>query len=457
MFEGEYFYLGEARWNLGWATPNFAGAFLATIVCFTWIGRRSKWLHIISYITEACLLFALAKTYSRGALVAVVCGAVFYFGFNPDRSRTLLLTFLFRAFFLAIVIWSTNFAGRITPNSMGSDLSVLNRLELWKGGLLMVKSAPVMGWGLNSSGQMFMNWFQATDRSEIYSTMVNSYLHIAVEHGLLVLLVVLWLLAFTISFARFARNGKSDLCLAAASSVLAWAVANIFSTLWLEERLWLVPTFSIGILLGSIKYATHTQLRCHAVMTFQISAVCCAIIFGGSIFASVRRAVGVTPISPSVVQYANETVIKTKAWQIWPDEAILGEAPGKALRNWVSALNTPTKILVYSDLATFDRRVAAPRTMLFGKHATRLSSEYIDEIEAGRVLVVVHPTTPPPKLHHPHEGRTVLILPEIDEIGNTPAWLKWAKTMQAEVRYSKNCGLDIRSAWPNVVIDAAEF
>ena len=76
IFGGDFFYNGLLRWNLGWPTPNYAGAFVATLLAlaFAFSGSRWRWTALA---VEAGGLFLLAKTYSRGAVVAWVAAWVF--------------------------------------------------------------------------------------------------------------------------------------------------------------------------------------------------------------------------------------------------------------------------------------------------------------------------------------------------------------------------------------------
>ena len=92
---------------------------------------------------------------------------------------------------IGILLWLTDFLWRIEPGYVSQDVSAGNRLTLWKGGLQMIATSPLEGWGRGKSGDGFMHWFQPLDANEAYAGMVNSYLHVGVEYGLPVLLGVL--------------------------------------------------------------------------------------------------------------------------------------------------------------------------------------------------------------------------------------------------------------------------
>jgi O-antigen ligase len=295
IFEGEFFSGGHLRWNLGWPTPNYAGAFVATMVVLLWSLTTSRWRGM-GLIAEAAGLFLLAKTYSRGAVAAWTLawgfGVLASRGWENASQRRIWLA---RVGLLVTMLLVTGFGwSRAAPRLAGapaSDLSmpktlaenksdgasedgsVTNRLALWRGGLQMIAAAPLTGWGAGESGRAYMNWYQDIGRTEGYSTMVNSYLHIGVEQGLPVLGAVLgvlaWLLTTVWRRRRSARYGVQvedrrnfsssvlqslSLSVAAGAAIVAWAVANVFTTLWIEPKLWIVPVMAAStIAIGTAK------------------------------------------------------------------------------------------------------------------------------------------------------------------------------------------------------------
>ena len=190
MIEGIYFFGDQVRWNLGWPNPNPAGAFVAMCLVFLFAGhvcfrapadRRWRFFGLALLLIESGLWFLLCKTYSRGALLAAVCGMLFYFlGLfffrlqGLSRSRV-CVGLLLRFALLACLLWITGFFGRIDPGFVAEDASVGNRAVLWQGGAQMLWHKPLTGWGVGESGPQFMHWFQPVDASAQYAGMVNSY------------------------------------------------------------------------------------------------------------------------------------------------------------------------------------------------------------------------------------------------------------------------------------------
>ena len=218
ILEGEFFSGDHLRWNIGWPTPNYAGAFLVTLLALTFVFSSSRWRWAF-LLAEVGGLFLLAKSYSRGAVVA--WGLAWLFGVVAShvwRNPAQRLVWAARASAMVVMLLAAGFGwsrAEVAKNadvvSTTQDGSVVNRLALWRGGLKMIVSAPLTGWGAGESGRAYMNWFQDVDRDEGFTTMVNSYLHVAVEHGLPILVVVGWIGAWLLLVAwRGAGNSEQS-------------------------------------------------------------------------------------------------------------------------------------------------------------------------------------------------------------------------------------------------------
>jgi O-antigen ligase len=240
----DYFFNSHLRWNLGWDTPNQGGAFLVTLLPWVWVlttwlvgraiilgpglGRIEDLgpsqsgalgtkrttsadesgpasarpatariarllLAAMAIASEVWLTWALVKTYSRGALAGWGAAGLLMLGVcawrvwrapQPGSFRGLLLAGGLRLLLLLVCLGFSGGFERVAPEYVGADKSVLNRLDLWKGGLELVAIRPLRGWGWGNAGQSFMNWTQPIGRNEGYKSMVNSYLTVAVEGGL---------------------------------------------------------------------------------------------------------------------------------------------------------------------------------------------------------------------------------------------------------------------------------
>jgi len=487
IIEGEFYSGGHLRWNLGWPTPNYAGAFLVSLLALLWIFSGSRW-RWTALALEAGGLFLLAKTYSRGALVA--WGAAWLFGFAAVRGGRKVgerWVWAARVGVLAVMMLVVGFGwsradgdqsetmhgtsasdgptpGKVDEKEKGvarEDGSVVNRLALWRGGLQMIAAAPWTGWGAGESGRVYMNWFQDLDRDEGYATMVNSYLHVAAEHGLLHLAAVLWVAAW---FMLAAWSGADDgnnveygalgitrpaLIAAAGASLVGWLVANVFTTLWIEPKLWIIPGLAAGALLWLAVKRPDRRLGRMTCLSGVIAGLALATLFGAGRWLGRNETLEIRP-------GANDTVwakrgIGSDVWHVWADPAVLGPTPGKELRRWLVQAPSDCLLVVHRAGTGGAREVPpslAERVVLMGRQAERL----VDFKQGTRRLRLVHPRGMPPfGVSGQAMGEVVVFLPEIDEAGDAPAWRRWAKESGARIVKSPRSGLDVRALWPDIL------
>lgn len=467
IIEGEFFSDGHLRWNLGWPTPNYAGAFLATLLALLIAFSRSRWRWGV-LAAEAGGLFLLAKTYSRGSVVAL--GLAWLFGLLagrgwlrpgerwlwPARVGVLVLILLAVDF-----SWSRAGDSANPADGIREDGSVANRLALWQGGLRMIAAAPLAGWGAGESGRAYMNWYQEMDRDEGFATMVNSYLHVAVEHGLPVLMSVLFLLVLLVvtAWRRAAvgetadrSQGKSSaaVVMGAGASLIAWAVANVFTTLWIEPRLWVVPSLAC-LLLGWCIWRDRIGLLKPAL----VAAVCLSLLAVGGLYGAgkwllEKETLLVAPVGHGVVA-EKQREAGLAEWHVWPDPLVLGSVPGKEMRRWLEDSDTPRlRLTVHPAVSLKPEKIPTETkgVLLFGRQAARIGKNLPSACEE---LWIVHPTLPPPELIKRPQGSLTVVLPQVDEIGNEAAWRRWAEQHEARVVVSTGCGLDIRAVWPDVL------
>jgi len=450
LIESDFFVGEHLRWNLGWASPNYAGAFVAMLLALSFGLSGSRWRWGF-FVLELGGLFLLAKTYSRGALVA--WSAAWLFGVLSTgrlfaKSAWLWLA---RLAALGIILYSVGFQwSRVDAHrtdTIQADRSVGNRLTLWKGGLRMVAAAPLSGWGAGESGRAYQQWFQDLEREERFTTMVNSYLSVAVEYGLPVFVICLFILCLPVVWAWQLARAGSFLAMALGASLVSWLVANGFSTLWIEWRLWIVPGIICIFLTGYLWTEREVQLK--AIMSTGILALVTTVVLytAGSALSKDKTLV-ISPRREGVVMTSKNTA--SAKWHIWPDEEVLGGFYGKELRRWLIDKESPLCLVVHSSFPekTRGRFAEAKGAMFFGKQAARVG--IFCEVNCG-TLYIIHPTVSPPDETAVLPKRIFVLFPEIDEVGNRLVWERWAKLQGAEFSVSKGSGVDIRLGWPEVL------
>jgi hypothetical protein len=328
----------------------------------------------------------------------------------------------------------------------------------------MIAAAPITGWGAGESGRAYMNWFQEIDRTEAYATMVNSYLHVAVEYGLpslgAALSVVIWSLFVVWQEARSEQTSSASkfLLIGMGASLVAWAVANVFTTLWIEPSLWIVPggvvAFTIGV---GCRRRTGIIRRGGCFL----SGLCAMLLMGGlycsGYWFNAKQHWRLAPghAGAVVVTERNWDARGSKGvWHIWTDTSVLGATPGKEIRRWIDTQLGLLVTVVHRSVPLDEQEApwSAEGVMLFGRQAGRLGEDALPEC---RQLWLIHPSGWPPAVEARQsiKGRpsVVVVLPAIDVTGDATRWGQWAERAHARVLASPGAAQDIRVWWPTVI------
>ncbi|MFD0894018.1 O-antigen ligase family protein [Luteolibacter ambystomatis] len=440
---------------------------------------RSHLTRIILLGGELSLWFLLCKTYSRGALVAALLSGVILSGVvfrlrhrGGDRVPKSSVSFdrgltAARLLGLVILIAATGFFARVDPRFISQDASTGNRWILWKGGLQMIAVSPWSGWGEGQSGINFTQWFQPFDAHERYLGMVNSYLHVAVERGLPVLALFLFLaislLLFAFSTARDAMSATSSpmrqrmalLVLGAGSSILSFLVANVFSTLWIFGKLWYVPAIAACIVLSGIAFLPARRWRSIGISTaLSLPTACCAVLLiylGGHLLphdVEVTRtrsgSITLTAAGASKPGHGEKSII------VLPDSSVLGDSYGKELRRLIlAAPATGLSIHVPDNARNWSPDShSAPVSILACGDRFPEGFELVSRWP-GTSLFLVHPTGKP-RLPETVPSQVLVLLPSLDTTGSSRAWKKLT-SLHPEWKFatSPGVGQDIRQAWPD--------
>lgn len=505
--EGKYYFGDELRWNLGWDSPNHAGAFLATLIPVAWIAfdcvyrrmrnRRTGWvagLVLASIlIGEGTLWYLVCKTFSRGALVAVLGAAAFrlviQFWTQPERLRWLAISeFGIRGMVVAILVWWTGFAGRILPDFILKDDSVGNRVSLWRGGLQMAAVAPFDGWGKGESGRQFSHWYQDVNADERYLGMVNSYLHVAVEWGYLTLVVGLAGILFLISLALVLGsekaepvkptrsldslvkasgppvespgwNAKMASVIGAACGLVAFLGVNVFSTLWIVGPLWVLPgIFAMFLVFQLFRLSllrARKALRISLLAGVGTAAFTCLGMFLFGLVGNEALRIQRSCEGFLVIQNSGRTDL-LREFVFFPDGLVLGDVYGKEIRRFLlderfqdAAIHVPLAIEEDSFgalLTSFDEKLV-DRAVVCGRFCGRDLS-----LVRTRRILLLHPVGPPDPKSWESVSPTMevdVLLPEIDVAGHNGRWIEFAKKMGWSLSYTRGVAQDVRAVWPD--------
>ena len=485
--EGIYFFGEHVRWNLGWNNPNQAGVFIAMWIPWLWalgawaaegddIGARRSWHGLrrdaaatVVLGVELVLWFLLCKTYSRGALVAVGMAGVGWllWSFIRERRVTGIGLMAVRLAAIGVLLFATGFFSRIDPRFVSQDASAGNRLVLWKGGLQMIAASPWSGWGAGESGRGFVNWFQPLDATEKYGGMVNSYLHVGVEHGLPVLVAVMmgalgiWMIAWGGVGARrsehcLPRDAAATIMMGAGSSWLVFLIANVFSTLWIFRNLWWLPAGDGLVILG-IGFVTSGRFFFGQMVRAMTAAWVVSLLIGAGLYGSGKSMAS----DMRIVYQAGGDVTVTDAGRnggrvlFFPEPSVLGDDWGKEIRRLATAIGfldfeIVTPVGNCADVAGVS--CAGPRVIV------ACGSKYPAGISAlqrfpDAHLILLHPVGKP-VVPEGFKGRVSVILPMLDTRNSGRGWKAVCKQKGWAVSISAGVGQDIRQAWPGVLAKA---
>ncbi len=189
-------------------SPNDLAAFLLLglpVVFFLWLEEK-KWS--LKSTAMAALLtvmgVAFITTLSRGALLALLISAVFY-ALAKRKRKILWLLPVLPAIFLLSPMLRYNFIG-----SLGTkNITVLERLELWKTALRMIQAHPLVGNGVNLFVEKYASFSGTVTQYKGYAH--NCYLQMAAEIGIPGLLVFLVPLLAVLPKAIFGSSQKTAL------------------------------------------------------------------------------------------------------------------------------------------------------------------------------------------------------------------------------------------------------
>lgn len=490
--EGEYFFRGAMRLSWGFATPNYLGAFLAGLLPLVWGAgvllprvrpvaaapvvdnprKRSKtkleilpvrkwvlfgWCAVIGL--ELALWGALGATGSRGAAVAAGSGVVLWEVFRRLRSerswRRSASWVGLRLLFCCIGFAVFSFGGRIAPAYLAQDASIGNRWLLWAGGAALCEGSPWHGWGTGESGHLFTQWLQPLDRPQEYKTMVNSYLHLSVEHGLPSLAGILAVLAGLVGWPLVAGKALvsdrwAGVCRAAACVWATWATANAFSTLYDDWRLWYAPGLAVVIVLisGPVVLRAHCSWRRWGLGVLVATLGVPTLVFVAGMAWQWHSPVRITRSKSGMVVLARRMGADPVRWGVMPDVTVLGGKYGHEIRRWGLAMNDPEWSAWIYDPRLADLRDSPDplpnRWLVFGANVRDL-----DRLGGVGFVVIVHPRGAPPKSWR---GKGMVLLNQVDEDGSSAAWTSWAESLGLRIYTISDIGLDARAAWPDAYL-----
>jgi len=432
------------------------GMLLPFVWLLAWYLEKEKLpagVNYIMWIVECAALVLLVNTFSRWAILAGI-GSVFAFGYIAERHpisawrgtlKSMKNTWL-RSLVLVISLIVAGAWERFLIAAQG-DRSVLNRLTLWTGGLKMIADRPLAGWGDGSAGLHYDNWYQDLSSHAFHGTMVNSYLNIAVERGLPVLGIILFVLLLNIFLSNYLAKSVSPahkgLLGGAAAIVVFFALVNVgYSTIYyvlpivalavavliitvfcvqrVAQTLFSMPNSLRTLKSGTGKSACATLIKPLALASLA-TVICVFSLYLGGVHALRNERIRVACAGEGVFLVSkSESSRKASDLTIAPDYSALGVCYGRSIRNLLAQnLDNFDSVRVLAPETDFNRCVGE-KIIVMGARAkdwgTRVPLD-------GQRITFVCPTAPPAGQIKIHQ----LFLPRTDRWHVVEAWKNWAE------------------------------
>ncbi len=317
-----FFYDGHPRLAFFFANPNHEGSlYLMAAFVFlagaAWLLRqRHAWqvaCGLFCGLCAAASLLLLALTYSRGAYVAfftlsLAGGACLlwrerHLGPRGPGWRSLRHFWLPAAFLMTLCLVPGGGKRMGTMASPREDLSIANRLYLWRGGTVYLAHNWLRGlethYGQPAGG--YTVWLQPVEKNEGYRTFVSDVLTNAVCQGLprygLTLALQLW--GFLALFSLWRKRGRPELLwlLCAPASFL---LCGLFNTCTDEFVLRICFLLAMAAVWGAVLWNTlrHKQPRLlrQGLWSLGMSALFCTALYCAGILSERLMPYRVNPL-----------------------------------------------------------------------------------------------------------------------------------------------------------------
>lgn len=283
LFFADFFFDGVNRWQLWFENPNKAAIVFAELVILgVWlIQRRNVFLFWSGYVLVNISAFALLHTLSRGGFLA--CGIGTGLVLRRIRMKALLrkrkMLLVLSLIFLVVSLFCLKVHQRCSHGVVTEDASIKNRIALWSSAPAMFRAAP-WGWGLGNAGDIYMKWFQPTDRQERYRTLVNSHLTWLVELGWAAgfLYLCAWSGILWLGWKMRRKSIDQGVCLGEFGCLF---VGGVFSSILESAWVWVLPTVTLLIAIRNAMSCVRLASVKDALLIVGASSI---VMFGIAVF-----------------------------------------------------------------------------------------------------------------------------------------------------------------------------
>jgi hypothetical protein len=234
-----FFYHGHTRWTGIFPNPNLFGLVMGVscVLCLSNLVESARFRRKIEIAFYSLLMLwsiiCVAKSYSRGAWVAVLIGFLamlsnglprpmrFRMGQGPNvqKAKPLLSKMIFAGFLGVIVGFcciaaiasglksNNSFAKRLLATFSAADFSSRNRIMSYQDGVNMLMDRPLTGYGWEDIIAIHNSLYLHEGLSDGTAIILNDFLIFALRFGVVTLAVLLMLMWISIA----SRNRNQNL------------------------------------------------------------------------------------------------------------------------------------------------------------------------------------------------------------------------------------------------------
>jgi len=463
LLSSQYSYDGIARFSFFWDNPNHAAAVIACFMPLLWGFQRSTSCKSSSrftlygvYIAEVVGVVCLVLTFSRGGGVAWIVGLFFFAGveirlIGMSKAAALRAT-LFCMSRLLLFTGLSYLCGLAARFGEKNDASILNRLDLWKGGLQLIDASPIVGWGKGNSGLAYMQWLQRPDATAGYGGMVNTYLHMTVEFGIPFLMLYCFLLVapafYCVLANRATESSETHMQHAYATSLVAFSVASLFSTLWLILGVvWLPVSIILAIFLGA-KYRKERSATVKAALIALFVVLASGLgLYSLACYTNTHSEWRLRLMNDGALNFRRNQPDNSGKVIFVPDMHVLGAYFGKEIRRSISETKqAPSEFTIYPPATEPSINQDSP-AIIMGKRIQTMK-----QIAPASPITLLFPLGPPIKSEKINPE--FLMLPayaNIGHISHANAWRVWAREKNIPVWTIPWSGQDARAHLSEII------
>ena len=232
--------------------PNSLAIKLVPLVAFSYILIKTEHrliLKVLSFLFLATMATAILFTLSRGGMLALFT-VLFLIGLKEAQNRkSLVIIFGLIVLGILIVPWDLFLPRFRSISKLTSDVSIIQRLKILKGGVAMFFDHPLFGVGVGN----FLAHSKLYTNTLIHRVAHNTYLEVAAETGILGITLFLAILTTALKELR-----------------ACWKYLESINSKYLY--------YPLGIMIGLIGFMVHAlflseQYNVSLFIVFALSAV----------------------------------------------------------------------------------------------------------------------------------------------------------------------------------------